>query len=317
MVRIGFIGCHEISWHCLKKICDLSYRFGDQIVLVFNLDEKEAVKHSAFCRFDTLQNAYRFPLHYVSDVSDPNNIELLKQSNPDILFIIGWHKIVPQEVLDTATIRLGIHSSLLPKDRGPSPINWQIIRGETLGGVTLFHLTTGVDAGDIVDSEAYKIEENDTVADVYSKATISSISLLDKNWGSIHNMTIKAVHQNEKDATLNPRRKPKDGLIDWSKDSLECYNWIRALTRPYPGAFTYWNNKKVIIWSSKINNSFTNREPGTIININEKLTIATGKGCIDILKLQVENEPICDAKLFIKSYALQENDHFTCHQINS
>ena len=207
MARIGFIGCHEISWHCLKKICALSQKYGDQLAVVFNLDEKEAIKHSASFKFDTLQHEYLFPLYYVSDVSDSNSIKLLKQSNLDILFIIGWHKIVPQVVLDTATLRLGIHSSLLPKDRGSSPINWQIIRGETAGGVTLFHLTTDVDAGDIVDSEAYEIDENDTVADVYNRATISSLSLLDKNWESIHNMKINAIHQNEEDMTLNSRRK--------------------------------------------------------------------------------------------------------------
>ena len=123
-------------------------------------------------------------------------------------------------------------------------------------------------------------------------------------------MKINAIHQNEEDMTLNSRRRPKDGLIDWSKTSLECHNWIRALTHPYPGAFTYWNHKMVFIWYTKINNSLVQSDPGTVIDAAEKLTIVTGKGCIDILQLQIENEPICDAKLFIKSYGLQKNVRF-------
>jgi methionyl-tRNA formyltransferase len=309
MVRIGFIGCHEISWFCLKKICELSTNHDDKVVVAFNLDSKTASKHSASMRFENLQSEYNFLLYNVENITENESIQLLKNSNLDILFIIGWHRIVPQEVLDTAKIRIGIHSSLLPKDRGSSPINWQIIKGEKIGGVTLFHLTTGVDAGDIIDQEEYKIEFNDDVRDVYFKATSSSINLLEKNWNQIHNTKIHSLPQNENKITLNDRRKPEDGKIDWSKNSIECYNWIKSLTFPYPGAFTFWNNQKIFVWTSKISD-IEESKPGKIMRCGDKIIISTGKNCLELLYLQIENHPLCNAQLFAKTYCLQENDYF-------
>ena len=309
MVRIGFIGCHEISWFCLKKICELSTNHDDKVVVAFNLDSKTASKHSASIRFENLQSEYNFLLYNVENITNNENLQLLKNSNLDILFIIGWHRIVPQEVLDTAKIRIGIHSSLLPKDRGSSPINWKIIKGEKIGGVTLFHLTTGVDAGEIIDQEEYEIEFNDDVRDVYFKATSSSINLLEKNWNQFHTKKIHSFPQNENEITLNDRRKPEDGKIDWSKNSTECYNWIRSLTFPYPGAFTFWNNQKIFVWTSKISN-IKESEPGKIIRCDDKIIISTGKNCLELLYLQIENHPLCDSQLFTKTYGLQEKDCF-------
>ena len=310
MVNVGFIGCHEISWYCLKKICELCLENEDELKIVFNLDVQEASKHSASVRFENLQTKYGFSLHNVSNVSNQENLDLLKNSNLDVLFIIGWHRIVPQEVLDTAPLRIGIHSSLLPKDRGSSPINWELIRGEKNGGVTLFHLTTEVDSGGIIDQEEYEISLEDDVKDVYFHATVSSLNLLEKNWSQIHNNDIESTLQDENLVTINERRKPDDGKIDWTMAATDCYNWIRALTFPYPGAFTFWNDKKVYLWKSKVVD-FQETIPGEIIEIDGKIIISTGKNCLEIQKIQMENDPICNGELFTKSYNLKKNEKFS------
>lgn len=309
MSKIGFIGCMEISWYCLKKIAELAKKHGDELEVVFNLEKEKGLKYSSYVDFSYLEKEFNFKLIHVSKVSDPQNLEILKNSNLDILFIIGWHQIVPQTVLDSAKIKLGIHSSLLPKDRGSSPINWQIIRGEHQGGVTLFHLTTGVDAGNIVDQESYVISETDDVKMVYEKATSSSLNLLEKNWNDIHSSNLKSIPQDENKVTINDRRHPTDGLIDWSKTSKECYDWIRALTFPYPGAFTFYKNRKIYLWDSKISN-LNSTNPGQIVEVDERIIISTGNGTIELLSLQRENEPICSPKLFSKSYNLEQNNFF-------
>jgi methionyl-tRNA formyltransferase len=309
MSKIGFIGCMEISWYCLKKIAELAKKHGDELEIVFNLEEEKGLKYSSYIDFSSLQKDFNFNLIPVSKVSDPKNLEILKNAKLDVLFIIGWHQIVPQIVLDSSKIKLGIHSSLLPKDRGSSPINWQIIRGETQGGVTLFHLTAGVDAGNIVDQESYIISDTDNVGTVYEKATLSSLNLLEKNWNDIHSLNLNSIIQDENKITVNKQRRPSDGLIDWSKSSQDCYNWIRAQTYPYPGAFTFYKNKKIYIWKSKITNyNFTN--PGQIIEIGEQVIVSTGNGSIELLSLQVEDEPICSPNLFSKSYNLEKNTYF-------
>lgn len=309
MVNIGFIGCHEISKSCLKKICELAKIHNDIISLVINYPPEKSSRYSAYANFDDLQKQFNLPIYFFSDVSKPNVISLLKNSNLDILFIIGWHRIVPLSVLETALIKLGIHSSYLPKDRGSSPINWQIIRGEDQGGTTLFHLTPGVDSGNIVDQEKFSISLNDNIRDVYAKATHVSIRLLETNWNDIHNLKPKSILQDESKHTINAIRRPSDGIINWNNSSLTCYNLIRGLTHPYPGAFTFWNEKKIFIWVSQLS-KLSPKKPGIIIEIGDKIVVSTGKNCLEIISLQIENELILSAKDFILFYNLKINEIF-------
>ena len=311
MARIGFIGCHEVSFHCLKEICKLSNLFNDEIKIVFNLPSDMTSKYSASASFETLKQDFEFPLFNTEDVSEDKSLQLLKNANLDILFIIGWHRIVPQIVLDQSQINIGIHTSLLPKDRGSSPLNWQLIRGEKESGVTLFHLTEGVDSGEIIDQKKFSLDKNDNIQTAYYKSTIISLELLCKNWKSIHNLKPPKIVQNESNVTKNERRRISDGLINWNMTSVECINWIRALTFPYPGAFTFWNNKKIIIWKAKIlNKNGKQLKPGTIITSQKNLVISTGDGNIEVSLLQIEDEPLCDSELFKKSYELKEKDIF-------
>jgi methionyl-tRNA formyltransferase len=310
LANIGFIGCHEISWHCLKKICELSQKFNDSISIVMNYTPEKSGKYSAYTDFDTLKKQYNFPLFYVSDVSGEKELQLLKNAKLDVLFIIGWHRIVSSLVLTKAKINLGIHSSLLPKNRGSSPINWQLIKGDKIGGITLFHLTPDVDAGAIVDKEEFKISENDDVRSVYDKAIISSIHVLEKNWKEIHKLKPKSVTQKESEISINDLRKPSDGIINWENSTKKCYNWIRALTHPYPGSFTFWNGKKIFIWKSRISD-LKNSKPGEILECKNKIIISTGDGSLEIISLQIENEPICSNTVFLYSYNLQKGDIFS------
>ena len=225
-------------------------------------------------------------------------------------FIIGWHRIVPQIIIDSAKISLGIHSSSLPKDRGSSPINWQIIKGEKEGGVSLFHLTDGVDSGPIVDIKKFGIDETDNVKDVYEKATSNAIILLEKHWNSIHQLQVSKRLQNESDATYNNRRKPEDGLINWANSSKKCYDWIRALTEPYPGAFTFWNGKKVIILESE-KSDIKNTIAGEILKIGKEIVVSTGDKSLKIKKLKIDGEPICGSELFSKIYGLEIGNKFS------
>ena len=310
MAKIGFIGCHEISFHCLKRICNLSKEFNDEVVIAFDLDKDESLKHSASISLEALQEEFGFNLHHVKNIADEDNIKFLKEKNLDILFIIGWHRIVPQIVLDQAKICVGLHTSLLPKDRGSSPINWKLIRGCKNGGVTLFHLSSDVDSGPIIAQKDFSIDFEDTVQIVYFKSTLKSLDLLDENWLDLHNLNPKKILPDESLATINERRRPIDGLIDWTKSATDCYNWIRALTHPYPGAFTFWKGKKILIWKSLISNKEDRQTPGTIIESNEKILVSTGNGVIEIILLQAESEPLCNASVFKNSYSLKKGNIF-------
>ena len=188
-----------------------------------------------------------------SKVTTAAYLEYLEKWHPDLLVVLGWYFIIPRKVRDMARLGcVGIHASLLPKYRGGAPIPWAIIHGETKGGISFFYIADGIDNGDIIVQRKYSIDESDTCATVYERATRASINVLRRYLPQIAMGTAPRIQQDETQATYFPLRKPEDGLIDWSWSAKRIRDFIRAQTHPYPGAFTYIKNKKVIIWDAEV-----------------------------------------------------------------
>jgi methionyl-tRNA formyltransferase len=177
----------------------------------------------------------------------------LERWRADLVIALGWYYLVPKRVRTwPARGCLGIHASLLPRNRGGAPIPWAIIEGERETGVTLFHLDKGVDNGDIVGQVRIPIEDRDTAATVYDKATVASADVLRQMLPRLADGTAPRLQQDESQASVYPQRKPEDGEIDWSWSPKRIRDFIRAQTRPYPGAFTIIGGKKVTIWDADV-----------------------------------------------------------------
>lgn len=180
-------------------------------------------------------------------------LRYLEHWHPDLLLVLGWYYLIPRKVRESALLGCaGIHASLLPKYRGGAPIPWAIINGEKETGVTFFHMDDGVDSGDIIAQGSFAIEESDNCATVYEKATLASIKILREYLPRIAMGTAPRIPQNQDKATYFPLRRPEDGLIDWSWSAKRIRDFVRAQTHPYPGAFTYIEGKKVIIWDAEV-----------------------------------------------------------------
>lgn len=180
-------------------------------------------------------------------------LQHLDHWRPDLLLVLGWYYMIPRKVRESAPLGCaGIHASLLPKYRGGAPIPWAIINGETTTGVTFFYMGDGVDNGDIIAQKSFAIEETDNCATVYEKATQASIKILREYLPRIAVGTAPRIPQDQNQATYFPLRRPEDGLIDWSWSAKRIRDFIRAQTKPYPGAFTHFNNKKVVIWDADV-----------------------------------------------------------------
>ncbi|HET7230133.1 MAG TPA: methionyl-tRNA formyltransferase [Longimicrobium sp.] len=297
-----------MSWHCLRVIAELCRTHGDELVAVFNLPPEAGASHSAYVEFHGLANEFGFPEHATRNLGSPENLELLHGLRLDVLFIIGWHRIVPQAVIDSARYCLGLHSSLLPRNRGSSPINWAIIHGEREGGMTLFHLAASVDSGDIVAQKAFPIGPDDTCKDVYDRATVASVELLRENWAALREGNVARIPQDEAAATLNPRRKPQDGEIDWNRSAQELQDWVRALTHPYPGAFTTLRGKKLLVWQARAVDEPCDAPPGVVISTHNHVRVATGRGVLDLGVLQFVGERECPAPVFDSVYGLRPGE---------
>ena len=177
----------------------------------------------------------------------------IEKWKPDLILILGWYYIIPRKIRESIPLGcIGIHASLLPRYRGGAPINWAIINGEKETGITLFYIESGVDTGDIVAQEKYPIKDSDTCATIYNKATNASIEILKKYIPLIAINKAPRIKQDENEAFYVSQRNPEDGLIDWHWGAKRIKNFIRAQTKPYAGAFTYIQGKKVIIWDADI-----------------------------------------------------------------
>jgi methionyl-tRNA formyltransferase len=211
-------------------------------------------------------------------------LEPLARWRPDLLLALGWYYLIPRRVREVAPRGcVGIHASLLPKYRGGAPITWAIINGERETGVTLFYLDDGVDNGDIIAQARLAIEREDTCATVYERATQASIALLRAYLPRLADGTAPRIAQSEAEATYVPQRTPADGLIDWTWDAERIRNFIRAQTRPYPGAFTYLWEEKVTLWKARLGERMCDDAPcpGTIVPQVPEADDACGVWCGD------------------------------------
>jgi methionyl-tRNA formyltransferase len=179
-------------------------------------------------------------------------VRAIQELRPDLIFSFYYRLVIPLAILKLAPLgAFNIHGALLPRYRGRACVNWAILRGETETGVTLHHMTERVDAGRIVDQEAVSISINDTAYDVFKKMIPAAQEVLSRSLPAILTNTAQGREQDESRATYFGRRRPEDGEIDWSLPARVIYDLVRAVTHPFPGAFTYLDGKKLFIWTAK------------------------------------------------------------------
>jgi methionyl-tRNA formyltransferase len=202
---------------------------------------------------------------------------------PDIILSFYYRNMISTRILDLAALgAFNMHGSLLPKYRGRTSIHWAIIEGETQTGATLHHMVKAADAGDIVDQEAVPILfEDDALALTY-KVRDAAVKVLDRQLPQLLAGTSPRKAQDASLATVFGGRTPEDGRINWSQDPIRIYNLIRAVTRPFPGAFTDINDKRIFIWKARPLQGSYSGLPGSIIS-QSPFIIKAQEGALEIL----------------------------------
>lgn len=255
-MRIVFIGASDLGWAC----CDALFEEGCNIVGILTAPQDfriswstspvTNVRHRSLA---DLAEKHGVPIESMrTRMADSK--EWLAERRPDVLVVIGWYHMIGRSLRDLATHgAVGIHGSLLPRYRGGAPLVWAIINGEKESGVTLFHFADGVDDGDVIGQESFPIADTDTIADAVRHSTEASVRLVRRYIPMLAAGTAPRVMQDASLATSVPQRKPEDGVLDFAgKTAAEAYDWVRAQTRPYPGAFTYLGEEKMSIWRASV-----------------------------------------------------------------
>ncbi|MBI4058781.1 methionyl-tRNA formyltransferase [Candidatus Microgenomates bacterium] len=267
--KLVFIGGRDRGLECLQELL----RKGINISYIFCMPEDPHEREKYCDDIKTLADQNHIPIKITKFVRSEEDKNLLKEVRPDLIVVMGWRTIIPREIYEIPKYKsVAVHESYLPKYRGFAPVNWVVINGEKSTGVSLFYLAEGMDSGDLVDQIKVPIGINDTAIDVYRKTKTASIKVLIRNLSKLLNGTPRRKKQNEKLATYTCARIPDDGRIDWNLPTLKIYNLIRALSDPYPGAFTTYEDKKIIIQKAELVKSplnYAGRICGRIVAIND------------------------------------------------
>jgi methionyl-tRNA formyltransferase len=216
-------------------------------------------------------------------------VKTIREIAPDILVISSYRNILGDHVLDLAKLgAINLHMAPLPKYRGAHPENWALINGENQMGYTVHYLDEGIDTGDIIAQDSVSILDEDDILSLTFKLASVAPKLLIKVLEDMQLGIINRVSQDESQATYYRPRKPSDGYIDWSSIDTDIYNLVKGLTRPYPGAFTYLQGAKFIVWRTRLSPDGTDESaPGTIISSTSAgVLVSTGGNAILITDYQ-------------------------------
>ena len=222
------------------------------VVGVFGYEPKNTSEVSGYVSMkevcDNNQIAY-YPFNKINSIE---NLNILKELNPDIFFVVGLSQLVSEEMLSVSKMgNVGFHPTHLPKGRGRAPIAWLILE-EKFGAVNFFLMGEGADDGPIFIQEIFSVDETDNASTVEQKILTSIKQALDKWLPVLKKGEWNFIPQNEIDASYYGKRTAEDGIINWNNSSAYIDKLIRASSNPHPGAFTFLNTNKIFIWRSKI-----------------------------------------------------------------
>ena len=213
------------------------------------------LKISGYKSFELLSKKYNVPIYYpkIFSMKNKTDTNFFNREKFDLLLVCGWQRLIPEEILLTLNITgIGFHGSseLLPKGRGRAPVNWSIIEGKKQFILQLFLLTPGIDDGDIVYHKTFDINEWDTCQTIYYKISLVVKQSLLQLIPEIFSNKFSRIPQLGV-PSFYPKRTPEDGQINWDDSLNEIHNFVKALTKPYPGAFSFINKQKIIIWKAQ------------------------------------------------------------------
>jgi methionyl-tRNA formyltransferase len=294
-MKIIFMGYSDIGHICLDVLIDLCRQFHDDLMaVVTHADNPE--EQQWFKSVRDLAVAHGLPVYTPENPNDSEFLEFLRSLSPDFIFSCYYRLMLKQPLLDIPKMgALNMHGSLLPRYRGRCPLNWVLVHGEPLTGVTLHYMEAKPDCGDIVAQAQVPITPEDTALSLSAKMTQTAGALLRRSYPLLRMDAAPRIRQDHSRASYFGGRTPEDGRIDWHQPAGQIYNLIRAVTHPFPGAFSTWDDKRIFLWSARVDSRYTGPEllPGKVYFAPEDkfMRVGTGQGVLLVKAAQLEGKP--------------------------
>ena len=284
-MRSVWVSFDVIGRRCLEAAREV----GDDVAAIVTLPGPIDPNRSGQVAFDDLGA----PVIATEDVNSPETVAAVREARPDAIFVVGWSQLVRGELIELAPLGVyGMHPTLLPRHRGRAPIPWAILSGLAKTGVTLFEIVDPTaDSGPIIAQREVEVEPTETATTLYDKLLDAHVELLAEHLPRIADGTATRRPQDAKRASVWPKRIPADGIIDWETRARYLDDWVRAQTRPYPGAFTYLNDEKLIVWRARPIDVEAREPAGTVLELRpDGAVVACGEGSLLLEEVEPERK---------------------------
>ena len=318
-MNVVFMGTPEFAVPSLRSLATSTHK----IIAVVTQPDKPKGRSKIPCPSPVKEAARELGLEIMQpvNINEEAVVKQLQRLSPDCIVVVAFGQFLSTPIINLPRYRcINIHASLLPKLRGAAPINWVIIRGEMITGVTSVVMTAKMDAGDIIAQKTTPISPGENAGELEKRLASMGAELLTETLNRIETGNATYTKQNEKEVTFAPKLKKEIGLIPWSQETQRIHNLIRGVT-PSRGAYTYYctkdteEKKRLIILKTQIHessNTKTALNPGTVVEIAPcGIHVATLDGFLCITQLQPEGKRAMDAQEYIRGHTMTAHDIFT------
>ena len=306
-MKIIFMGTPEFSVGTLAALVEA----GHEVVLAVTQPDKPKGrgKEMQYTPVKEYALEHRIPVYQPQRVRRPECIEELQSYKADVCVVVAFGQILPKEILEMTPFGcINVHASLLPKYRGAAPIQWAVINGEKVSGVTTMQMDEGLDTGDMLEKIEIPLHDkitggelHDLLAEAGAKLCVQTISKL--GTGELH-----PKKQGETTTEYARMLDKKLGQIDWSRSAVEIERLIRGLN-PWPSAYTTWKEKTMKIWEADVVDKHTDAPAGTIVDVTKQaFFVQTGEGLLRVNALQIPGKKRMETDAFLRGYSVEKGE---------
>ena len=259
---------------------------------------------------------YNIPVYQPKRVRDPECVEELRKYNADVMVVVAFGQILPKEILEMTSYGcINVHASLLPKYRGAAPIQWAIIEGEKVTGVTTMQMDEGLDTGDMILKTEVPVAADETGESLHDKLAAAGAALCVETLRALEDGTAVREKQGESPTAYAKMLTKELGNIDWAEPAVKIERLVRGLNS-WPSAYTHWNGKVMKIWRAAAEAAETAEtadvQPGTVVSVEkESFAVQTGDGVLRVLEVQMPGKKRMDAGAFLRGNTMEPGELLT------
>lgn len=306
-MRVVFMGTPDFAVGTLEAICDAGY----EVAGVVTQPDKAKGRSKELVPTPVKAAALARGLNVFQPVKirDAQAIEAVRQMKPDVIVVVAFGQIIPQEILDMAPYGcLNVHASLLPAYRGAAPIQWAVLNGDEESGVTIMRMDAGLDTGDVIAKKVVKLAADETSGSLFDRLSAEGAKLLVGTLPSVFDGT--AVYEKQPEESTTPYAgmiQKKMGEINWNDSAEKIERLVRGMN-PWPSAYTKLDGKTLKIWKAHVEKPEMTGDVGKIVRMDKKgMYVQTGQGILCVDELQIEGKKRMNTGDFLRGYVVRNN----------